>query len=143
MSPLQITTISPENRSQVIEAIRTNLSSFNRSKTDIASREEIVLTATNEKKELVGGVYGELWGGCLEVKLLWVSEQVRDQGVGSELMTSLEEVVRQKGCVKILTDTFSFQAPEFYPKLGFVECFRVQGYSNTEISRVFFTKDVE
>ncbi|MNJ78333.1 hypothetical protein D3C77_760620 [compost metagenome] len=36
-------------------------------------------------------------------------------------MKMAEDLAREKGCVGIWLDTFDFQAPGFYQKLGFTE----------------------
>jgi GNAT superfamily N-acetyltransferase len=46
---------------------------------------------------LLAGVYGWLWGECLEVDYLWVAERVRGQGIGRELMHKLEEAAKTRG----------------------------------------------
>jgi len=53
------------------------------------------------------------------VELLFVPECLRGQGTGRQLMEQAEVVAREHGCVGIWLDTFSFQAPGFYQKLGY------------------------
>jgi ribosomal protein S18 acetylase RimI-like enzyme len=43
-------------------------------------------------------------------------------------MQRAEDLAREKDCVGIWLDTFSFQAPEFYKKLGFSECGEILDY---------------
>ncbi|AMK30841.1 GNAT family N-acetyltransferase [Pseudomonas mosselii] len=69
--------------------------------------------------EIVGGLYARLGGRWLFVELLVVPERMRGQGTGRELMAQAEALAREKGCCGIWLDTFSFQAPDFYRKLGF------------------------
>jgi len=60
--------------------------------------------------------------------LLAVPEQGRGQGIGSKLMNMVEEFAREKDCVGIWLDTFDFQAPGFYKKLGYTECGEIVDY---------------
>src|ERR671912_142260 len=69
--------------------------------------------------QMVAGVSGWLWGECLEIDYLWVKETLRGRGVGKLLMTTIEEAAIERGCRQITLETFSFQAPEFYQKLGY------------------------
>ena len=62
------------------------------------------------------------------IELLSVPEQGRGQGVGSELMTMAESMAKEKNCLGIWLDTFSFQAPEFYKKLGFSQFGEIVDY---------------
>ena len=73
--------------------------------------------AKNEKGELIGGVLAGIgyWNG-LEVRVLWVMEGYRNQGVGSELLDHVEKVAAAKGATVSMLDTFDFQAKEFYLK---------------------------
>ena len=70
---------------------------------------------------IVAGLAGETYCGWLFVRYLWVSEALRGQGVGRELMAQAESRARDRGCHSAWLDTFSFQAPGFYRKLGYEE----------------------
>lgn len=135
--------IIPEAKiAETTAIIRSRLAAHNRGVSDIKSREEIVLTAVDEDEELAGGITASLWGRRLEIHFLWISETVRGEGLGSRLLHRMEEVAREKGCKKILLDTFSFQAPLFYEKAGYVELCRVDGYSSGKMDRIFFEKEL-
>jgi ribosomal protein S18 acetylase RimI-like enzyme len=54
-----------------------------------------------------------------EIELLWIAEERRGEGLGTRLMEAAEDEIRRIGCSTIVLDTFSFQAPGFYRKLGF------------------------
>ena len=71
--------------------------------------------------EVVAGLAGETYCGWLFIKYLWVSEDLRWRGVGRELMARAEARARDRGCHSAWVDTFSFQAPGFYQKLGYEE----------------------
>src|ERR1700722_18293136 len=57
--------------------------------------------------------------GWLFIRYLWVSEALRGKGIGRELMAGAEGRARERGCHSAYVDTFSFQGPGFYPKLGY------------------------
>jgi GNAT superfamily N-acetyltransferase len=71
--------------------------------------------------EVVAGLAGETYCGWLFIKYLWVSEDLRWRGVGRELMARAEARARDRGYHSAWVDTFSFQAPGFYQKLGYEE----------------------
>jgi GNAT superfamily N-acetyltransferase len=71
--------------------------------------------------EVVAGLAGETYCGWLFIRYLWVSEDLRGCGVGRELMAQAEARARDRGCHSAWLDTFSFQAPGFYQKLGYEE----------------------
>lgn len=70
-------------------------------------------------QEIVGGVLGELYWDWLYIDLLWVKDDLRGRGFGRRLMTIAENEARQHGAKNVYLDTFSFQAPDFYKKLGY------------------------
>lgn len=74
----------------------------------------------DKKGSIVGGVHGKYGSfGWLYVSALWVSEQIRGSGYGTRLMDFIEQEAIKNGCTNAYLDTFSFQAPEFYQKLGY------------------------
>ena len=73
------------------------------------------------EKEVAAGLAGETYCGWLFIRYLWVSESLRGRGVGRELMVHAEARARDRGCHSAWVDTFSFQAPGFYEKLGYEE----------------------
>ena len=135
--------IPPQNTSQVSDQIRTKLIAHNVSVSDIKDEERVVLAATNNDEDLIGGVSATLWGGCLEIDYIWVSEELRGSGVGSELLKRLEKLVKERGCRRVILDTFSFQAPEFYAKQGYQEYQTIEGYSDGTVAKHFFKKDLD
>jgi GNAT superfamily N-acetyltransferase len=76
-----------------------------------------VIQETDE--EILGGVIAEVYWEWLNVDLLWVKEELRGQGYGRRLMEVVEEKARELGAKNAYLDTFSFQAPGFYEKLGY------------------------
>ena len=68
---------------------------------------------------LDAGLYGHTWGGCCEIKTLWVAATRRGEGLGRRLMHTAEDEAVRRGCTRIVLSTHSFQAPDFYARLGF------------------------
>ncbi|MCH6160728.1 GNAT family N-acetyltransferase [Streptomyces marispadix] len=78
---------------------------------------------------LNGGLVGEAWGFWLHIRLLWVEESARGSGLGSRLMAAAEEHARDRlGCVNSRVETFDFQAPGFYRKLGYNHVGKIEDY---------------
>jgi GNAT superfamily N-acetyltransferase len=104
-------------------------------------RSEVVVFEAHEKGVYLGGLFARFspdmkW---VFVELLAVAEEGRGKGVGGQLMARLEEEARLRGMDGIWLDTFSFQAPDFYKRLGYREFGRIDGYPKNE-ARQFFLK---
>jgi GNAT superfamily N-acetyltransferase len=73
----------------------------------------------NARGEIVGGIYGDAFVGCMEVDRFWIAEDYRGRGLGTKLMEMMQSEARKIGCTIMYLSTFGFQAPLFYEKLGF------------------------
>ncbi|MGW7051819.1 GNAT family N-acetyltransferase [Streptomyces sp. NPDC054887] len=79
--------------------------------------------------ELAAGLDGFTWGHWLHVQLLWVADAHRGAGLGSRLLARAESAAREeRGCRYARLETWDFQAPEFYRKLGYEVAGRVEDY---------------
>ena len=122
------------------EAILKPLRAYNLSHTgDMAFETVGIFLRDPATQEVVGGLYGKISHGWLFIELLSIPDQMRTQGTGTRLMRAAEDLARQRGCVGIWLDTFSFQAPGFYRKLGFSEVGHIADYPPGH-QRYFFQK---
>jgi GNAT superfamily N-acetyltransferase len=104
-----------------VEVLPNGLEAFNERRWPQHPRWLPLAVFVRNKGEVVAGLAGETYCGWLFIKYLWVSEALRDRGVGRELMARAEARARDRGCHSAWVDTFSFQAPGFYQKLGYEE----------------------
>jgi len=72
-----------------------------------------------EEEQIVGGIYGEIYWGWLEIEFLYLPDSLRAQGLGSQLLHRIETLACQSGVNRVLVTTFSFQAYDFYQKYGY------------------------
>ena len=79
---------------------------------------------------VAGGAVGRSWGACCELQQLWVGPRWRRQGVGARLMARFEAAAAARGCRLVYLDTFSFQAPGFYARLGYRTVLLTPGFSD-------------
>jgi len=104
--------------------IRKKLIEYNMSQVDEETKtplEQISFVMRNDEDEIVGGVVGEMFWHHLHIDFLWVADDYRHGGYGSKLIHRIEAYAREKECHLVILDTFSFQAPHFYKKLGYKE----------------------
>jgi GNAT superfamily N-acetyltransferase len=103
-----------------VEYLEDRLYEFNSGVTGITDGEGLAILVRNDDGRIVAGICGNTWGGCCEVRQLWVEESRRRQGLGTRLPDAVERGARRRGCARIVLTTFSLQAPDFYAKHGFV-----------------------
>ncbi|GAA3619190.1 hypothetical protein GCM10022223_40010 [Kineosporia mesophila] len=84
--------------------------------------------ADDENGEPVGGLTGWTWGGTCGVSMLWVHADHRAGGWGGKLLAAAEDQARRRGCARMVLSSFTFQAPDFYRRHGYVETGRAEGY---------------
>jgi len=104
-----------------IELLKDRIDTFNIGETKISDFKEIAIFVRDSASEYVAGIYAYTWGGCLDIRFVWVREDLRGAGLGSKLMQAVEHEAMNRGCHVATLETHSFQAPRFYQKLGYEE----------------------
>jgi len=74
---------------------------------------------------------------------LWIHESLRGLDYGTKLMNAIEEKVKLENCNIILVDTFSFQAPRFYEKLGYQVYGKLDDYPSVGLSSFYYQKRLD
>ena len=108
----------PETRAAILEG----LIAFNQQQTEGTQsppRNVALALRDPESGAAIGGLTARIGYSRMFVELIFVPEHLRGQGLGEKLMREAETVAREHGCIGIWLDTFSFQAPGFYEKLGY------------------------
>lgn len=95
----------------------------------------------DEDNGICGGATGEIADDLAFVWLLWVDEKCRG-GAGRKIMNMVEHELKVRQVQEIHLDTYSFQAPEFYNKLGFMEVSRMMVNKTKKIEKIFFIKEL-
>ena len=102
------------------EAILRPLRDYNASKIGPVIVEPLAVFLRHpESDAIIGGLWGTLVADWLSIELLYVPDELRMRGIGSSLMKKAEEIAAKHGCIGIKLDTFTFQAPGFYERLGY------------------------
>ncbi|NRB10452.1 MAG: GNAT family N-acetyltransferase [Rickettsiaceae bacterium] len=128
-----------EDRTEGEKFLRQGLNKFNYpflgehgSKLSIfAKRDEVI----------IGGAYSEKCSDAFYLRLLWIDDNYRTQGIGKKLLSLLDEEAHKEGIRKIFVDTYQFQAKEFYEKLEYKVIATVPEYI-LGYDRFFFRKDL-
>jgi GNAT superfamily N-acetyltransferase len=102
-----------------VEILPNGLEAFNESRWPRHQQWRPLAVFAREGGRIVAGLAGETYSGWLFTRYLWVSDALRGQGIGRKLMSDAEVRALERGCHSAWVDTFSFQAPDFYRKLGY------------------------
>ena len=108
--------------------VRDSLALFNVGVTGDSYYSPLAIFLRDEREAVLGGALGHVWGGWLDLSILWVAEPFRGQGYGSRLLRAAEDEARMQGCHGVFLTTFSFQAPGFYEKFGYEAVANIPDY---------------
>ncbi|WP_232015768.1 GNAT family N-acetyltransferase [Sphingobium sp. YG1] len=121
------------------DVVLAPLRAYNLSQADKQTALPLLVTLSDESGNEVGGLWGETAHDWLFVESVFVPEDFRSNGFGTALMLEAEREAKSRGCIGIWLDTYEFQAPAFYKKLGF-EVFGTLENSSNELQRYFLKK---
>lgn len=104
-----------------IEEIDQRLGEFNQSKLNFVGESEKRISYVMKKENsIIAGISACIdWGFILHVELLFVEDAYRHQGLGQLLIEKVEKEAKALGAGMAQTDTFDFQAKDFYLKQGY------------------------
>jgi GNAT superfamily N-acetyltransferase len=112
------------------KVIDEGLERFNQAAADFTTSLRFACVARLDSGIVVGGALARWWGQCCELQQVWVDEHHRNAGLGRRLVQMVEAEARTRGCSLLYLDTFSFQAPTFYEKLGYEVACEFKGFPN-------------
>lgn len=101
--------------------------------------EQFNFEARDADGKYLGGLSGYAQLGWLFVKLLGLAPEARGHGVGRQLLDHAEAQALAAGFGGVYLDTFEFQAPGFYEKLGYSEFGRLPKLGD-QPQRIWFAK---
>lgn len=122
-----------------MQVVEDGLNAFVSSISKLEDLKLMAVLLRDGERRVVGGALGWTKRGWLEINVVWVREDLRGQGYGPRLMRAAEDEARARGCHSAYLNTFSFQAPGFYEKLGYEAFGVLDGYSG-EHKRYHFQK---
>lgn len=127
MQGLRITS-EPRTSSEDSTFVRESLALYNVAVTGDSYYSPLAIFLRDGRGAILGGAVGHVWGGWLDLSLLWVAESLRGQGYGKRLLEAAEDEASAQGCRGVFLSTFSFQARPFYEELGCEICGEIPDY---------------
>jgi len=120
MNPQLKIEIAEEPKPDETELIVQQLIQFNTRCAGEGNFQQLAIFLRDSDENIVGGLVGSTYWQWLYVDVFWINESYRGKGYGDSLLTAAEQEAVKRGCQYAYLDTFSFQAPEFYQKCGYV-----------------------
>lgn len=129
-----------ENReSKKTQELGNLIRAYNQSKREPSKSEPLNIYVEDAQGNLIAGMVAETFGNWLEIEYLYVQEDFRGQGIGSNILNRAEKEARERKCKYSFVNTYQFQAPDFYKKHGYEEVFALKEYPYTG-ERYYYTK---
>ena len=75
--------------------------------------------AVDESDDIFGAIIGRVKLNWAHIDILWIDEELRNNGYSSALLAKAIDFAKEKNCIGIRTETFDKNAKEFYEYLGF------------------------
>ena len=112
-------TITDDPTRDDVHYLDDRLYEYNVEKTGFSDGRWLSIFLRDDDGKVMAGLHGWAWGKCCGVDKLWIHKTWRGRGLGTRLMQAAEAEARRRGAEQIVLDTLTFQAPDFYAKLGF------------------------
>ncbi|HEX8734211.1 MAG TPA: GNAT family N-acetyltransferase [Pyrinomonadaceae bacterium] len=112
-------TFEDDAQPEDIQILSDGINSYSQARATGGARQSLTFFLRDAEGSIVGGVHGNSGWNWLYISDLWVSETVRGSGYGTALMQAAEREAVRRGVRNIFLNTFSFQAVDFYLKLGY------------------------
>ncbi|MGA7261548.1 MAG: GNAT family N-acetyltransferase [Stellaceae bacterium] len=98
-----------------------------------------ICLSLREGNQIIGGLIGHTNWESLHIEILSVAMHVRSRGYGRRLMETAEGIARTRNCVGAWVNTYTFQSPGFYERLGYRIFGTLPSYPEAE-QRIFLMK---
>ncbi len=112
--------ITGEVDETAVAELRERIIAYNVATTELADGRSLgCFVRDSEGRMMIAGLDGFSWGGYVKIEWLWVHEDHRHRGLGTQLVRAAEVEAVRRGCAVVRVDSHTFQAPGFYEKLGY------------------------
>lgn len=108
----------------------------------VPAARELTVQLQDGDGDLAAGASGWTWGVAAGIGMTWVREDARGSGLGGRLLAAFEAEARARRCRHVFVTSFTFQAPGFYERHGYVELFRWEGVPTPDEADVHLRKEL-
>ena len=111
-----------------VEWVDEQLVAFNKVQAGRYDFKPLNLIIRDDSGSIVAGLKATTGWDWLYVDVLWVHEKHRRSGLGTQLLENAEREAAERGCIGSCLTSYSFQAPEFYQRLGYFAFGQIDDY---------------
>ncbi len=111
-----------KSSNEVIEYIDNTLGDFNKTQVNYNSKMDYLplnFHICNKLGNIIAGINAFSCWQMLYISEFYVDENFRNKGLGTLLLTKIEQEAKKAGSIISQTDTFDWQAKDFYLKFGY------------------------
>src|ERR1700740_408898 len=83
------------------------LYAYNAARIGIDDGRDLAVFLRDSQGQLVGGLHGGTWAGMAYIAIFWITEALRGQGYGTQILLAAEQEARARGCDRISLNSFS------------------------------------
>ena len=123
----------------LIDFFEDQIEQFNLARWEVKKKIPLAIKIEDDRGSIIAGASAKTFGSWLLIDNIWVSEQLRGQNIGTQILENLHEAAKKRGCLYALLDTLNFQARGFYEKFGYKVQWTQPEYPKTG-SKHFMTK---
>ena len=131
---------NPDKKTQ--DEVLDPLIEYNRQHVGLSGKIELSFQMRDANGVLVGGANGFTHWNYFFLAHLYVNGSYRGQGIGEKVLRAVEAEAMARGCDHLWLDTFSFQAPGFYEKMGYTRIGQLPDYPHGH-QRFFYTRKLK
>jgi GNAT superfamily N-acetyltransferase len=132
--------LSDAAASDLQNVISDGLGSCNEEQGAAPDLKPLAIAVRDKNGAPIGGLFGRTSMGLLFIDLFYLPKGLRGSSLGTRILTMAEDEGRRRGCTSAVLYTVSFQAPEFYERLGWQAFGEVA--PDPGATRIFLTKDL-
>lgn len=111
--------LSEAPRAEDLDVVDSGLHEANCAAADLDAVQPLAVFIRDAAGVVVAGLRARSWGQAAEVQQLWVRPDLRRRGLAKRLMQAAEDALAARGCAEVMLETYSWQAPALYLRLGY------------------------
>ena len=102
-----------------VRFLEDRLYAYGVEQTGVDDGQWLAMFLRDDHQTIYAGLKGWTWCGSCYIQTVWIHQDLRGKGLGTQLLQAAEHEARQRGCHHMVLGSYSFQAPDFYQKLGY------------------------